>query len=70
MPTWVLAVTGTLTGMAWVALIGGGETHVVWRIVRIIAAALTAFVLAKNIADVLWFGHDPIFSEIPAIFGG
>lgn len=65
-----LALSSPMAIIAWLAFIFGGKTHLVWSFVRMIAAVLTTVVLVKNVADVLWFGHGPVFDKIPAVFGG
>lgn len=67
---WGLTVTGTVAAVAWWAFMFGGSTHPVWRLIRVGIVVLSTVLVTKNLSDVLWFGHDPVFSEIPAIFGG
>jgi hypothetical protein len=55
-----LIFTAVLAACAWYAFLLGKATHFAWRVVRIAVVVLLTGVLAKNTADVLWFGHNPL----------
>lgn len=56
-----LLVTGGLAGMAWLPFLIPVRHGLVARIIIIASLILPTLVLGRNLLDILWFGHDPIF---------
>lgn len=58
--TMVLGLTVPATILGWWG--ASGRVPLMWRLLGIGAAVVATMLLGKNLLDVLWFGHDPIFT--------
>jgi hypothetical protein len=56
-----LLLTGLAAVLAWFVFIRDPSTASGNRGLAIIAVVIASLILVKNLADVLWFGHDPVF---------
>jgi hypothetical protein len=59
-----LALPGSLisTGLAWIAFTRTRQMDWPWRAVVYAAVGLLTIGLLKNVADIGWFGHSPLFA--------
>ena len=46
--------------LAWWPFLSARESRLIPRVVTILAVIASSLLLAKNIADILWFGHEPL----------
>ena len=53
---------------SWYSFTRFKEKSIIKRIVIMMAVIISTVLLAKNLADVLWFGHDAIFDVIERIY--
>ncbi|MGA2253561.1 MAG: hypothetical protein ABSG53_02780 [Thermoguttaceae bacterium] len=58
---WALWVTVPCMLSGWYAVLHVERSMLAWRNFAGVLAILASLVLAKNIADALWYGHDAVF---------
>ncbi|MCX5660452.1 MAG: hypothetical protein NTW19_12120 [Planctomycetota bacterium] len=51
-------------GLAWFCALRQGGKRLLLRAGFAAAAVVTGLVFCKNMVDVLWFGHEPVFARI------
>jgi hypothetical protein len=56
-----LLITVPATALGWRALLVARESRFAPRAVMVMAAVVATLVLLKNVGDVLWFGHAPVY---------
>ena len=56
-----LGVSATLAGLAWFGYLTSSLNDLFSRGVRAVAVVLVTMALLKNLTDVLWLGHCPVF---------
>jgi hypothetical protein len=56
-----LLLTGPAAVLAWFVIVVDRRTEGVRRGVEGAVVIMVSVILVKNLADVLWFGHDPVF---------
>jgi len=59
-----LPFTVLAAGLACYGWIGNKRKNLIWRAVLMLVVILTSITLFRNIADVLWFGHDAIWRRL------
>ncbi len=57
-----ISLPGSVVGaaMAWFAFAAPNRANWPVRVLVMLSAALTMFILIKNLGDVLWWGHEPL----------
>jgi hypothetical protein len=56
-----LAASIPAFALACLGWVGNKEKNLLWRAVLILVVIATFGVLSKNVADVLWLGHEPLW---------
>ena len=56
-----LPVTLLSSSLAWYSFVSGKAVNGLPRIVVLIAVIAATLLLFKNVTDILWFGHSPVF---------
>ena len=55
-----LPVTVAAAGFAFYGWLSTRATYP-WRLIHIAAVVISVLMLGKNVGDVLWYGHNPVF---------
>ena len=57
---WAFMMTGPAVILAWLGFLRRRSPSWPWRVVSMAAVIMASLVFMKNVADVLWFGHEPL----------
>ena len=61
-----IALIGTTIGLvsSWSFIYTGSRKNLTTRIAAWLGVAIVSIIFLKNVCDVLWFGHFPIFTKL------
>lgn len=54
---WALPFTVSASAVGWWAFLKRSSANFVWKLLRMAVVIALSMLLAKNLADALWFGH-------------